>query len=531
MNLLRNYFKKIGPTDISAFALIMLFTIFFSFVGLARHFSLLTSINDLGHFDQAVWGSIQDGVLLNSDVFNFKINHLGFHFTPILYAFSPLYKLLPTAIWLILAQAFCTAIAAWPIYLITANVSSSKFIALLWSMIFLFNPFLQNAVAWDFHPVMLTLPFIGFAIYFLLKNKFLPVVICSIIIMMCKEHFGIMTAGFGLLWYVKHRDLKKSFLLCSIGILEFLLVFEYLMPLLSPTGNHLMISKGFGQLSRYSWLGDSPSEIILSILKNPYKVFQISILKMGGGGYLILLLIPFLFLPILELPLLIPTIADLAANILSANQMPRSVYAYHSAPLIPFLCISAVYASRKLSDNIKRFTLKDVSFFVMFATLILSYVLTPYPFPKSANFWAPKNFSIYPSTTLKKVQSILKPSISLSSQANIGAHFTQRELIFTFPNKIGEADAVVLQLESPTTNLTPNTPFHLGTLASHLQMTPNKYLDTILEILSEGKYGIILWEGNWLVLKKDSPDLFSASLVKKRIFQLREKWESKKSLN
>jgi uncharacterized membrane protein len=278
---------------------------------------------------------------------------------------------------------------------IAGNVSSSKFIALLWSIIYLCNPFLQNAVAWDFHPVMLTLPFIGFAIYFLFKNKFLPVVICSIIIMMCKEHFGIMTAGFGLLWYVKHRDLKKSFLLCSIGILEFLLVFEYLMPLLSPTGNHLMISKGFGQLSRYSWLGDSPSEIILSILKNPYKVFQISILKMGGGGYLILLLIPFLFLPILELPLLIPTIADLAANILSANQMPRSVYAYHSAPLIPFLCISAVYASRKLSDNIKRFTLKDVSFFVMFATLILSYVLTPYPFPKSANFWAPKNFGSF----------------------------------------------------------------------------------------------------------------------------------------
>jgi uncharacterized membrane protein len=525
MNLLRNYFKKIGPTDISAFALIMLFTIFFSFVGLARHFSLLTSINDLGHFDQAVWGSIQDGVLLNSDVFNYKINHLGFHFTPILYAFSPLYKLLPTAIWLILAQAFCTAISAWPIYLIAGNVSSSKFIALLWSIIYLCNPFLQNAVAWDFHPVMLTLPFIGFAIYFLFKNKFLPVVICSIIIMMCKEHFGIMTAGFGLLWYVKHRDLKKSFLLCSIGILEFLLVFEYLMPLFSPTGKHLMISKGFGQLSRYSWLGDSATEIFLSILKNPYKVIETTLIKMGGGGYLILLLIPFLGLPVLALPLLIPSIGDLSANILSANEMPRSVFAYHSAPLIPFFCISAFFASKKMPQRFKIFSLEDLSCFILFSTILIFYILAPYPFPKSENFWAPKKLSVFRSPTLEKAQSLLKPTISLTSQANIGAHFTHRELIYTFPHKVGEADAIILHLDTPTTNLKPNSPAHMGTLASHLQMQPQTYLDTVLNILSDKRYGIVFWEDNWLILKKDYPDLVSAGLVKKRIYHLNKVWK------
>lgn len=525
MTFLKRNSQNAGPIEFSVFALIAFFVLFFSLVGILRHFSFLSSLNDLGHFDQAVWGATQNGVLLNSDVFNYKINHLGFHFTPILYAFYPLYKVFPTATWLILAQAFCTAIAALPIYLITKNLSSSKLIGFLWSIIFLFNPFLQNAVAWDFHPVMLTLPFIGFAIFFLLKKKFFPVVICSIIIMMCKEHLGLLVAGFGLLWMIKNKDFKKGLILFSIGIIEFLIVFEYIMPLFSPTGNHLMLSKGWGQLSRYSWLGHSPTEILLFILKNPVKVITTTLFKMGGAQYLILLLLPFLGLPILELPFLIPTIADLSANILSANEMPRSIFAYHSAPLIPFFCISAFCASQKLAARYRKFSIKDFSYFILFSTILLFYIASPYPFPFAANLWAPAKPTFFKSQTLKEVQSVLKPSLSLSSQSNIGPHFTQRELIFSFPHKVGEADAIVLYLDSPTTRIMPNTPQYIGTLASHLQMEPKIYLDTVLDLLSEGKYGIVFWKDNCLVLRKDHPDLISSSSVIKRIDILKKVWE------
>jgi hypothetical protein len=56
-------------------------------------------------------------------------------------------------------------------------------------------------------------------------------------------------------------------------------------------------------------------------------------------------------------------------------------------------------------------------------------------------------------------------------------------------------------------------------------MQPQTYLDTVLNILSDKRYGIVFWEDNWLILKKDYPDLVSAGLVKKRIYHLNKVWK------
>lgn len=515
---------KKSSYDTLMILVIIFFIAFFGFIGLSRHSGYLTSMNDLGHFDQAVWGATQNGILLNSHIFNFKINHLGFHFTPILYAFVPFYKILPTVNWLIFAQAICIAVSAWPIYLLANKIIESKKSAFLWGIVYLFNPYLQNGAAWDFHPMMIALPFISLAIYYLFEKRLFPLVICSTIIMMCKEHFGIMIIGFGILWYYKHRELKKSLVLTFAGLFHFLFVFKYLMPLLSPTGEHLMLSKGQGHFSRYTWLGSSAKEIFLSIFKGPHKVFYISLFKMGGLSYLILLLLPFLGLSLLGLPILIPAIADVAANILSANGMPRSIFAYHSATIIPFLCTSAICGSKFLQSKIKRFTINDYAIFAIVLTLTLFYIASPYPLPISTNFWAPKNFINKQDSSLKVVRSLVPSTVSLSAQGNVAAHFTHRESIYLFPNMIGNADAILLKLESPTTNFYPPDPTRIGTLAHHLQLNPCVYLDTILSILSKQDYGITFWKNNWLLLRKNQPDVYSKKIVKESVYELKERW-------
>ena len=54
-------------------------------MGLARHWSNLTSLNDLGIYDQAVWGTLHGKWFLNtSNTFGVEANCLGFHFNPIL---------------------------------------------------------------------------------------------------------------------------------------------------------------------------------------------------------------------------------------------------------------------------------------------------------------------------------------------------------------------------------------------------------------------------------------------------------------
>lgn len=246
----------------------------------------------MGHYDQAIWGITRKGYLLNTSLFNFPINKLGFHFDPVLYFFSPFYYFKPTVDWLILAQAIALSVSAWPIFKLACLYDPTGKAGILWSLAYLINPFLLNAATWDFHPISLAVPFVAAACLAVERQLFYSLLLCCLCILLCKEHFGLMVAGFGLLWGLRYRSWKSLFLIL-LGALHFFIVFFYIMPSFSPTGSHVMISDHLGQLSRYGWLGDSVSEIIKTLLKNPLGVMYTALFKLKGLLYLSLLLLPF----------------------------------------------------------------------------------------------------------------------------------------------------------------------------------------------------------------------------------------------
>lgn len=73
----KNYSWWIGIAIMVHFSIIML-------LGLSRHWGYMSSINDLGVFDQAVWSALHGEYLLNTSQLNQLINWLWFHFHPIL---------------------------------------------------------------------------------------------------------------------------------------------------------------------------------------------------------------------------------------------------------------------------------------------------------------------------------------------------------------------------------------------------------------------------------------------------------------
>ncbi|MDD5460760.1 MAG: hypothetical protein PHG00_03875 [Methylococcales bacterium] len=92
---------------------------------------------------------------------------------------------------------------------------------------------------------------------------------------------------------------------------------------------------------------------------------------------------------------------------------------------------------------------------------------------------------------------------SVSVQSNLGAHFTQKSIIYRFPKKIGEVDSIVLRLESPTKTITPDNPVYIGTLAHHLQMTSATYLDQVEKLLLNKDYKLVYWDDPWVIFSKD----------------------------
>ena len=239
------------------FLLILVEAGFFFFYGISRHANYLTSINDLGCFDQAVWGLINDAPFLNTILLSQPINWVGFHFHPILILFVPFYLIAPSATWFVFAQAVALPLTALPIYFLVLHVTNSKRLAFVWSLICLLSPFMLSAASWDFHPVSLAVPFIALGYLALERKCFGLLFFCCIMILLCKEHFGLLVIGFGILLAMRHRRFGSSLLLLTLGVLHFILVFKVVMPHLSPLGGHLMLAEGHGHLSRYSWLGHS----------------------------------------------------------------------------------------------------------------------------------------------------------------------------------------------------------------------------------------------------------------------------------
>lgn len=498
-------------------------------LGLSRHWGYMTSINDLGVFDQAVWGLLHGKPFLNTIVqFNQPTNWLGIHFQPVLALFAPLYLIAPLPEWFALAQALSLSVAAWPIFLLASRANTSEAAGALWAAAYLANPFLLNAAAWDFHPVALAVPLIALGFLAVERREPFRLAAICLCLLSVQEQFGLSVAGFGMLWWWRHRDRRLASGLVGVGIGYAGLALGVVMPALSPTHQHVMLSPELGQLSRYAWLGNSPQEMLVGLVSHPFQVTKTVFWDFQGALYLGLLVVPFLGIPLAGLPFLLPGIGDLAANLLSANGMPRGWESYHSVTLVPVLTVAAIIGVRRLAACQGRFSAVELSGLVAVASIVLGYISAPLPLPAAANFWQPAVAAPLPDPIVPEIRKVISGDASISVQANVGAHFSQRASIFIFPAELAEADIVVLRLDSPTGRLHPDQSFFVGTLAHHLQMRPDELLDTLESLLADRQYQVRVWRDPWLVLSRTGGSGRPADLseIRNRIHGLRRLWSA-----
>ncbi|MBW2569300.1 MAG: DUF2079 domain-containing protein, partial [Deltaproteobacteria bacterium] len=389
-------------------------------LGLSRYWGYMSSINDLGQFDQAVWGGLHGQPFFNSILFNQQLNYLMGARCPLLILFVPLYAIIPSATWLTIAQALALSLAAWPIFLLASRVCLSEKAGLLWAVAYLLNPFLLNAAAWDFHPMTLAVPFVAISMLAVETKRPYLLFASIFVILLCKEHFGVMAVGFGLLWYIRNKSWKPALALMLIGIMHSLIVLGVIMPALSPTGDHPMLA------GRYSWLGHSMGEIIGRLFTDPFSIIKVVMIDYNGIIYILFLLAFFCGFPLLAPAFLLPGLADLAANMLSALSMPRSLIGYHSVTLIPILATAAIYGIKRLSLWQSRYTLTQLTGLVVIVSFVGGYMFAPLPLPGAYNFWAPAHFLSRPDPRVQMIRSLVGDNASVSAQANVGSHFSQR---------------------------------------------------------------------------------------------------------
>jgi uncharacterized membrane protein len=262
-----------------------------------------------------------------------------------------------------------------------------------------------------------------------------------------------------------------------------------------------------------------------------------AILEFNAAKYLAFLLMFFLGLPLAAPQFLLPGIGDLMANMLSFNPLPRSILAYHNVTLVPMLAAAAIYGVKKISRRsnwINKRSSLQLSVLVFCTSMFSGYFLAPLPLPGARNNFAPKNIFQRPDPYVETIRQAVGPNASISVQANIGAHFSQRKEIYRYPNQVGKVNAVILQLESPTKHIN-NIPEALikerkylsNVLDGYLQMDRSDYIDSIESMIHGKTYGILLWNDPWLVLERDVNTQGLQKDVERKLKLLKEEWRIK----
>lgn len=460
---------------------------------LSRLYGGKASLLDVGLFDQVLWNLLHHGQPLTTATLPFTEQHwLGFHFSPILYTLLPFYALWPSPEFLQVVQSLLFAVAAIPLFLAFASMGLSLAEALFATMLYLCSPLLLAASLWDFHEIAFATFFMSWAIWAFTKKSFVWLCLFLALLLCTKEHYGVSVAGFGLLWGWHYKDWKRGGALMVAGVLSLYLVIAIIMPLFHG-GQHAMFGNSSDVVGRYGWLFAAWQE----------KISTLHTLMLGDGTsqitgimYLVLLLISGLLLPLAAPIWLAPAAADVLANLLSTNPMPRHTFSYHSASIIPVLIMAATQGYLQIVRIIPNYRHYVVSITGLLALLLLTSGLITLPF----RFW---EITLMPpgkeAHSISTVESLVG-SGSLSAQPNIGIYFSQRRFISPFPHRLEQSDFAVLNLTQPFADPDRqhfNIPFGMDT---------RTYVSAVRQFLSKPDWHVALWQNRWLVMARGAPD-------------------------
>jgi uncharacterized membrane protein len=208
-------------------------------VSLARYRHMANRSWDLGIFEQAVRAYAH----LRAPVTDLKgpgFNVLGDHFSPITALLAPLYRLFPSPMTLLVAQAALFALSAVPVTrAATALLGRRRGLAL--GLAYGLSWGLQRAVDFDFHEICFAVPLIAFSLEAVLAGRWRRALCWALPLVLVKEDLGVTMAMIALVvaWRARRtspRTVSYALVLAGLGVLATVLTLTVVIPAFNTTG-------------------------------------------------------------------------------------------------------------------------------------------------------------------------------------------------------------------------------------------------------------------------------------------------------
>ncbi len=192
---------RVGRLD--PYLLAVVFFAAYTALSVTRYRQMLTMSWDLGIFEQAV----KSYAHLHAPVADLKgpgFNILGDHFSPVTALIAPFYRVFPTPVTLLVAQALLFAVSVIPITRGAAHLlgrgrglAIGVAYALSWGV--------QRAVEFDFHEIAFAMPMLAFSLEGVLRRRWATAMWWAVPLVFVKEDMGVTAAAIGVIVWWRTR--------------------------------------------------------------------------------------------------------------------------------------------------------------------------------------------------------------------------------------------------------------------------------------------------------------------------------------
>jgi len=296
---------------------------------------------DLAYFTQAAW-LITEGEAPFVTIRGLHL--LGDHTYPIFWPMAWLTGVLPTIPTLLAMQSASLAAGIVPLWRIgrrLAGLGLPATVALVVS--YAAFPALHNVNLADFHPEVLAVPFLFGAVLLALTDRWVGYAACIVAVLACREDLSLVVTFLGVLLVVQGR--RRAGLLTVVAGLTWLVVAtQVIQPHFAGSFVHVAF------LDRY---GSSVGEIAATMAGDPGRVLG-DLFTAQNGAFVVALLGPVAFLPLLAPRYLIPIVPLEILYLLSSREVAHTIEGQYTVSAIPFVFVATAMAVPRLARLVER---------------------------------------------------------------------------------------------------------------------------------------------------------------------------------
>jgi uncharacterized membrane protein len=418
---------------------VAVFALVFAAFAVLRYVSLATQTTDLAQYDQLVWNSLHGRLFENSLIPDAPL-FIGKSFIPIMLAFVPMYAVWSNPIILLLVQAIALVSGVLPIYWF-ARQQLGHALALGVGCAYLLSPVIGHMNAIDFHEIALATPLLAYASFFLLRRNHKAFLITLAVALLVKEEIAFVAAGFGVFIFLFHKNRVLGLALALGGVAWGALLLQFVIPFFhgSQPGRFYYFSSGWiaGGATRYGYLGNSLSEIALTVITRP-DIVLLHLWKLEKIQFVLHLLVPLAFLPLLGADVALLALPTLGYSLLSDYKWQVSIQTAYPAPLLPFLFFAATVGLRRLlawrisNASSSRVAFQGALLATLFTASAISYVLySPGPFARGFRL-ADYVVTEHSVSGLMLIRTIPGDAVVVAQNEFLG-HLSNRRAIYEIP--------------------------------------------------------------------------------------------------